>query len=192
MNRSSTVFWVSVTILFCLGAFYTASVKKEIGKARGGHATIGNGAVVKLVKVVDGDTIQAVQEGEDPAIIRILGIKSFDAKIEKDVMSPYARAATESLQRTLEDRPIRVSLNSTPKDRYGRYIATLYVDDQDVGLHLVKEGLVLVYTVYTFPAMSLYLEQQDLARAKRRGFWANNDASARALTLSKAWQRRTD
>jgi endonuclease YncB( thermonuclease family) len=64
------------------------------------------------------------------------------------------------------------------------------VEDQDVGLRLVKEGLVLVYTVYPFPAMSLYLEQQELARAQRKGLWANNDVSARALALARAWQQR--
>jgi endonuclease YncB( thermonuclease family) len=83
-------------------------------------------------------------------------------------------------------------LNSTPKDRHGRYLATLYVENQDIGLRLIREGLVLAYTVYPFPAMSLYLQEQDLAQAGRKGLWANTDVTARALALIKEWQRGTE
>jgi micrococcal nuclease len=133
-----------------------------------------------------------VQEGEKPANVRILGIKSFDTKVEKDIITPYGQAAIDSLERLVVDRPIRVMLNSTPKDRYGRYIATLYVDNQDLGLKLIKEGLALAYTVYPFPAMSLYLQEQELARAGRKGLWANKDVAARALALINEWQRKTE
>jgi endonuclease YncB( thermonuclease family) len=89
------------------------------------------------------------------------------------------------------DRPVRVVLNATPKDRHGRFLATLYADDQDVGLGLVRQGLALVYTVYPFPAMQFYLQEQDLARAGRRGLWASEEVSDRALALSREWQRQT-
>jgi endonuclease YncB( thermonuclease family) len=91
----------------------------------------------------------------------------------------------------MTDRPVRVLLHSTPKDRYGRTIETLYVDDQDIGLRLIKEGLAMVYTVYPFPGMSLYLQEQELARAGRRGLWANSEATSRALALIREWQGRS-
>ncbi|HBA55501.1 MAG: thermonuclease family protein [Syntrophorhabdus aromaticivorans] len=92
----------------------------------------------------------------------------------------------------MADRPIRVMLHSTPKDRYGRYIASLYVDNQDLGLKLIREGLVLAYIVYPFPTMSLYLQEQGLARSGHKGLWANKDVTARALALMSEWQRRTE
>jgi endonuclease YncB( thermonuclease family) len=79
-------------------------------------------------------------------------------------------------------------LNSTPKDRYGRYLATLYTDNQDVGLRLVRDGLALVYTVYPFSAMSIYLREQEGARTARRGFWANTEVADRAKVLIAQWQ----
>ena len=192
MERSSALFWGIILVLLTASFFYGVGAQKEISKGRMAEGKIENGGIVKLVRVVDGDSLMVVQEGEKPANVRILGIKSFDAKIEKDIVSPYGQAAIDSLERRLDQRPIRVMLGSSPKDRYGRYVATLYVDNQDIALKLISDGLALAYTVYPFPAMSLYLQEQELARAGRRGLWANKDVAARALALINEWQRRTE
>lgn len=188
VDRRSAFFWGVIVLLFSSAAFYSFSVRQEMGKLHTTDAKIESGAIVTLVRVVDGDAVSVAQEGQGPTNVRLLGIKSFDGKIEKDITTPYAQAAMDALNRLLANRPVRVMLHTTPKDRNGRFIATLYVDDQDIALRLVKEGLVLVYTVYPFPAMSLYLEQQELARARRKGLWANTDVSGRALALMGAWR----
>jgi micrococcal nuclease len=192
MDRSSGLFWGTIMALLAAAVFYTVGVQGEVLKGRKAEGKIENGTIARLVRVVDGDMLVIVQEGEKPANVRILGIKSFDTKVEKDIITPYGQAAIDSLERLMVDRPIRVMLNITPKDRYDRYIATLYVDNQDLGLKLIKEGLALAYTVYPFPAMSLYLQEQELARAGRKGLWANKDVAARALALINEWQRKTE
>lgn len=191
-NRSSKIFWISIIVLFACTAFYSISVYKERSKIRTSQLTIENGAVLRLAKVVDGDSVLLTMEDGSPVPVRILGIKSFDSKIEKDVVTPFSHAAVQTLERLMQGRPVRLMLAGSSKDRFGRYIASLFVDDHDIGLHLVKEGLVIVYTVYPFPAMSLYLEQQDLARARRRGLWANADATDRAVALARAWQGKKE
>jgi micrococcal nuclease len=192
MDRSSTLFWGAIALLFSCSAFYSFSVGQEMKKLHTKEAKIENGSIVALVKVVDGDAVVVTLEGQGSVIVRLLGIKSFDAKIEKDVTTPYAQAAMDALNRLLADKPVRVMLNAPPKDRSGRFIATLFVDDQDIALRLVKEGLVLVYPVYPFPAMSLYLEQQELAKAARRGLWSNSDVSGRAFALMDEWRRQRE
>jgi micrococcal nuclease len=192
MDRSSGLFWGTIVALLAAALCYAAGAHREVLKGRKAEGKIENGSIVKLVRVVDGDSLIVVQEGEKPANVRILGIKSFDAKVEKDVITPYGQAAIDTLEKLMVDRPVRVMLDNTPKDRYSRYIATLYVDNQDLGLKLIKEGLALAYTVYPFPAMSLYLQEQELARAGRKGLWANKDVEARALALINEWQRRTE
>jgi endonuclease YncB( thermonuclease family) len=187
-DAQTLLFWGCVTVLLCTSLFYGYSVEKVRRSVMKSEGKIENGNIVRLVRVIDGDTVAVAQGGEKTALVRILGIKSFDATFEKDMVAPFGRAAIDSLLRIMSDRPVRVLLHSTPKDRHGRYLAMLYVDDQDVGLHLIKEGLALVYTVYPFPAMSLYLEQQDLARAGRLGLWANSEITSRALALLREWQ----
>jgi micrococcal nuclease len=190
-DLQTLLFWGCVTLLLGASVFYGLSVEKIRRGTIKSEGKIDSGGIVRLVGVIDGDTVTVAEEGRNPAALRILGIKALDASIEKDVVASFGQAAIDTLQRLMADRPVRVLLHSTPKDRYGRYIATLYVDDQDIGLRLIKEGLAVVYTVYPFPAMSLYLQEQELARAGRRGLWANSEVSSRALALINAWQGRS-
>ena len=185
------LFWGCIAVLLGASLFYGVSVEQVRRSVTKSGGKIDSGSIVSLVRVIDGDTVLVAQSDQQPVLVRILGIKAFDASIAKDVAAPYGQATIDTLSRSLKDRPIRVLLHATPKDKHGRYIAMLYVEDQDIGLRLVKDGLVLVYTVHPFPAMSLYLQEQDLARAGRRGFWANAEVTARALALLNEWRGRT-
>lgn len=182
------LFWGCITFLLGASLFYGLSVESMRRSIFKNEGKVDSGNVVSLLSVIDGDTVRVAQEGQQPVSVRILGIKAFEAGIAKDVVAPYGQAAIDTLQRLMANNPVRVLLHSTPKDKHGRYIATLYVDDQDIGLRLVKEGLAMVYTVYPFPAMSFYLQEQELARAGRRGLWANTDVATRALALIREWQ----
>ena len=190
-DMQTTLFWGCIALLLSASIFYGFNANRMRRSMLGSEGKVSSGDVVMLERVIDGDSVTVAQEGQKPAAIRILGIKAFEASIEKDVVAPYGQAAVDTLKRLMANRPVRILLHSTPKDRYGRYIAMLYVDDQDIGLRLVKEGLALVYTVYPFQAMSFYLQEQEAARAGRRGLWANNEVTSRALALIREWQGRS-
>jgi len=190
-DLQTTLFWGCIALLLSASLFYGINASRMRRGMLGSEGKVNSGDIVTLERVIDGDSLTVVLEGQKPASIRILGIKSFEASIEKDVVAPYGQAAVDTLNRLLSNRPLRVLLHSTPKDRFGRYIAMLYVDDQDIGLRMIKEGLALVFTVYPFPAMSFYLQEQELARAGRRGLWANAEVTSRALALIREWQGRS-
>lgn len=190
MDRRTFTFWAIISLLVGASAFFGISAEQQRRSVQAAGGKIESGDLVRLVRVIDGDSILAGREGQTPVTIRLVGIKSFDAKVEKDVVTPFAQAAIENIQRNLADRPVRVMLHATPKDRHGRYLATLFVDDEDVALRLVRQGLALVYTVYPFPAMQNYLQEQEQARAGRRGLWSNATATERALALIREWRNQ--
>lgn len=190
-DLQTTLFWGCIALLLSASLFYGVNADRMRRSMLGGDGKVSSGDIVTLERVIDGDTVTVVQQGQKPASIRILGIKAFDAGIEKDVVAPYGQAAIDTLLRLMTNQPVRVLLHTTPKDRFGRYIAMLYVDEQDIGLRLIREGLALVYAVYPFPAMSFYLQEQELSRAARRGLWANAEVAARALALIREWQGRS-
>lgn len=190
MDRRTFAFWSIIAVLVGASVFYGIGAERQRRSLQAGAGKLESGDLVRLVRVIDGDSILAAREGQPPATIRLVGIKTFDAKVAKDVVTPFAQAAIESLQRGMADRPIRVMLHSTPKDRYGRYLATLLVDDEDVAIRLVRNGLALVYTVYPFPAMQSYLQEQERARAGRRGLWSNTTATERSLALIREWRNQ--
>ena len=190
MNRSTGLFWGFIVLLASASIHFGIGAYTQQIAIRGQDGKIENGSIVHLVRVVDGDTLLVAEEGQKPAHVRILGIKSFDAKIEKDVVSPYAKAAFETLERMLGNKPLRIMLQNGAKDRFGRYVGTIYADDHDVGLSMIEQGLVMAYTVYPFAAMTVYVQAQDGAKKMRRGLWASSDASERAAALIKEWQRQ--
>lgn len=188
MDRTPLTFWSLIALLLSASLFYGLSAEKMRRNVQAGGGKIDSGDLVRLVKVIDGDTVQVAREGQAPVTARLIGIKSFDAKVEKDVVTPFGQAAREALQRVMADKPVRVMLNATPKDKHGRYLATLYADDRDIALYLIRNGLVLVYTVYPFPSLQMYLQEQERARAGRRGLWSNAAATERALAMMSEWR----
>lgn len=191
MDRITVLFWTVICVLLSASTFYGFSAARQGSQMHQAEGTIESGDLVRLIKVLDGDTLQAAKDGEEPVTIRLVGIKSFETKIEKDALSPYAQASVDWLRQRLTDKALRVLLNTaTPKDRNGRYLATLYVEDEDVALQLIRQGLVLVYTVYPIPAMPIYLQQQSQARTAKAGVWSSRQASERAQALIDAWHHQ--
>jgi micrococcal nuclease len=180
IDPGTQVFWSLIVVLLTLAAVYGVQAEAMRRGFQAADGKIASGDTVHLVKVIDGDTLLVGREGAKPVTIRMIGIRSTDDKVEKDVLSPFARMAKEEVQHLTEGQAMRVELDATPKDRRGRWLASLFVGPDDVALSLVKRGLALVQTAYPFPAMPLYLQQQGVARAARRGLWGNAAAAAHA------------
>lgn len=189
MDRGTRVFWGLVVALLGASAYFGANAEHRRREVQRGEASVSTGAIVRLSRVVDGDTVLVQTDAGGSVAVRILGIKSFDPSGDKDPSARAGQAAVAALRKMLEDKPIRVLLNAEPKDKHGRTIATLFVDDKDVGLTLLKQGLVMAYPVFPFPALTIYLEEQEAARADRRGLWADAEAARRADLLLAEWRK---
>lgn len=190
MDRLTVTFWLVISVLAGSSVFYGVGAETQRRSAQQAEGKLDNGDVVSLVKAIDGDTILVKKQGQENTTVRILGIKAFEAKIERDATAVFGQAAIDEMGKILADKTIRVLLHSPPKDRFGRSIATLFVDDRDLGLALIGEGLVLVYSVYPFPSLPIYLREQEAARAARKGLWANTEVAARADALIRDWRKQ--
>jgi micrococcal nuclease len=189
--RRISWFWVLVGTLLAASALFAYNVERQRQSVQTAGVSLKNDAIVSVASVVDGDTVVVKTETGDSVSVRIVGIKAFKAGSGIESTDRFGKAAVEAIQRATENRPVRVVLNAQPKDKYGRTLATLIVDDQDLALGLVSKGLVLVYTVYPFPAMALYLREREAARGARRGLWGDSAVVARADLLEQEWRTET-
>ena len=105
----------------------------------------------KCTNVIDGDTIDAdVDLGFDVWIktrFRLLGIDTPETYGVKKESAEYA-AGMLAKARTTELMLGKLITVVTEKDRtekYGRYLATVYVDGVNVNETLIKEGLAKIY-----------------------------------------------
>lgn len=189
MDRGTRIFWAAITVLLSAALFFGVSAERKrsaLTKSAGGLVT---GDLATLVSVNDGDTVVLANGAGDNVVVRILGIKAFEETTGRDTAAKYGELGVTQLKRMLEHHAIRVLIANPAKDKHGRTLATLYVDDRDVGLQLVRDGLVLVYTAFPFSGMQRYLEEQDRAHAERKGLWADPAATTRAERLLEAWRK---
>ena len=190
MERATVIFWSLVTLLLGASAFYGVNAWRFTAANQQKDAVLANGDVVRLVSVLDGDTLVVNKEGQGNTTVRLLGIKTFESKHGKDEAALHGRAAEEAVKRAVGENPLRVLLNSPPKDRYGRTLANLYSGGEDIGLALVAQGNALVHTVYPFANMPVYLQSQAAARKQKLGIWGDPTVVERAEGLIREWARQ--
>ncbi len=189
MERATLLFWTLVAALLGAAGFYGSQVWQFQAAQQQRDGALASGDVVTLKTVLDGDTVVVAKDGVGQTTVRLLGIKAFETKAAKDDAAVHGRAAEDALRRLATDQPLRVLLNTPPKDRHGRTLATLYVGGEDIGMTLVARGHALAYTVYPFAQMSAYLQAQAAAKAQRLGLWADPAVVERAEGLIREWAR---
>ena len=115
-----------------------------------------------VIRIIDGDTVEVMGKGRKPFTVRLQGI---DAP-EKG--QRYAKKSKQALSRLVYKKIVR--LEGTKRDRYGRTLARLYVDDMDVSAKMVEQGAAWVYRRYTRD--SILYQAEAVAKENKRGLWA--------------------
>ena len=192
MDRGTRGFWALIGVLVGSAFYFGSNAEARRRAVQKSAGTLATGDVAHLDRVIDGDTLLLRNPAGESVAVRVLGIKAFDPKPDKDPASRFGKSAIDEIEKVAREEPIRVMLHSTPQDKHGRTIATLFVEDKDLGLTLVKKGLALVYTPYPFPSMPLYLTEQETAQAKKQGLWADGEIAKRADLLAREWRRESE
>lgn len=118
-------------------------------------------------RIVDGDTVE-LANGD---VVRLIGIDA------PEKTQPYYKEIMDEL-RKLEGKTIRMEKDKTNKDRYGRYLRYVFLDDHFVNLELLQGGLAYVYIVSPDKKYEReFLEAESVARANEAGIWAKSDYS---------------
>jgi micrococcal nuclease len=118
--------------------------------------------LASVIGISDGDTLTVLHERQ-PIKIRIAEIDAPEKK------QPFGTRSKQSLSDLCFGKQAEVTPQK--KDRYGRTIARVKCDGNDVSVHQVQAGMAWVYDRYATDR-SLYL-LQDLARAGGLGLWAD-------------------
>jgi endonuclease YncB( thermonuclease family) len=127
-----------------------------------------------LDRTIDGDTA-SLTNGSRTVRIRLECIDADERS------QPYGRRATQALEAFLHDKTIDVQVDGD--DRYGRLVAMLMVNGQNINLAMVASGMAFVYPRYCHRPE--FYAAEAAARAGRVGVWADDDPE-RPWTWRKA------
>lgn len=127
-----------------------------------------NEQLIKVVRVIDGDTIIL----ENGKTVRYIGIDTPELRTKKGKPECYAYEAKKKNEALVLGKKVRLEKDVSETDKYGRLLRYVYVDGVFVNEYLVKEGYA---TVLTYPPdvayANLFLVAQQDARENNRGLW---------------------
>jgi micrococcal nuclease len=155
-------------IILCIPAI---SCNSRSGKRLGGQET---STYYSVTKVVDGDTFwidNGTSEGEK---IRLIGVDAPESrKTGKKDIGYFGLEAKKYLTGLLDRAKIRLEYDVGKKDRYGRTLAYVYLENGVfLNEELIKEGYAMVMTV---PPNVKFAEHfvtlQAEARESKKGLW---------------------
>jgi micrococcal nuclease len=140
-----------------------------------------------VVRVIDGDTIEAAIAGETFAV-RYIGIDTPETKAPNtpvEFMGPQAAAANGGL---VDGKTIYLERDVSETDQFGRLLRYVWLDRGDQGwllvnLRLVERGFA---QISTFPPnvkyQDLFLAAQQTARESSAGLWGDAPTVGPAAT----------
>lgn len=124
-----------------------------------------------VMKVVDGDTI-ILDNGE---VIRYIGIDTPEISVPVTALECYGPEATNKNKELVEGKKVRLVRDIKNRDKHGRLLRYVYVDDSDifVNLALAREGYARILMIYPNISYAREIEiAAEKARAGQRGVWS--------------------
>jgi micrococcal nuclease len=119
--------------------------------------------VARAVAVHDGDTVSVLRFGHERIRIRLEGVDC------PELRQAYGRRAKRATADLVFGREVTVV--PVDEDAYGRLVARIRVDGEDVALTLVRRGLAWQYRRYSHDRA--LADAERAARAARIGLWAD-------------------
>ena len=127
-------------------------------------------------KVVDGDTIEVLIEGEKKTV-RLLGVDTPETKDPRKSVQCFGKEASNKTKNLPTGKEVVLQKDVSEVDKYGRLLRfvylplpggqTLFVDD-----YLIREGFARVLTIPPdVKYATQFLEAQRRAREANKGLW---------------------
>lgn len=123
-----------------------------------------------VTRVVDGDTL-FVELGGRLEVVRYLGINT--PRIEHPLYGPgpYALLAREANRRLVEGKWVFLGFEGSVRDRDGRLLAYIWVNDVLVNALLVHRGYAETAAASTAGYVEYFASLEEGARRDARGLW---------------------
>lgn len=155
-------------ILFLFTAFQSANAGGIPGALAGILSTLNREIQGKVIRVLDGDTIEVLQDKQDKKPVRIR-LANIDAPEKKQA---FGRWSANQLKALLAAQPVTVTY--TQRDRYGRIIGRVFTTNgTDASRFMVKSGAAWVYERYNADESLPALQRE--AQEQKRGLWTDSN-----------------
>lgn len=128
------------------------------------------GREYQLERVVDGDTLLLANR----ARVRLIGVDTPETVQPGHPVEPWGPEATAFTRAFTERGTVRLQLDRERKDRYGRFLAYVWVDGRMLNEELLRAGLARAKLGYPYSeAMKRRFRRAEReAKEHQRGIWS--------------------
>jgi micrococcal nuclease len=168
MNK--TVLSLLALLIIILGNYFLqedfkAFLISDISSVLESSSVTTNSDFYKVIKVVDGDTID-LETGDT---VRLIGIDTPEVYFGAEC---YGNEASEFMKNLLEGKYVTLEKDVSETDKYGRLLRYVYLEGDSINETLVKEGYAFSSA---YPPDIKYQDKLDsleqLARNSNLGLW---------------------
>lgn len=143
----------------------------------------------KVVKVVDGDTIDILLDGKTERL-RLIGINTPEVVDPRKTVECFGREASDNAKKLLSGQEVRIEADPSQgdRDKYGRLLR--YVWQRDglfYNLEAIKDGYAYEYT-YQLPYIYQpeFKAAQKYAEENKLGLWADGACGEKNINTAAA------
>ena len=144
----------------------------------------------QVIRIVDGDTI-VIKYGGKYEKVRMLCVNTPESvHPDKKQNIPMGKVASRYTQKNLIGKSVDLEFEIKKlRGNYGRLLAYVFVDGQNLNLDLVRQGLSPYYTKYgeseKYDAEFRVAEKQ--ARKEKLNIWGDPELTKKYLRLKSKW-----
>ncbi|MBI5411828.1 lamin tail domain-containing protein [Candidatus Peregrinibacteria bacterium] len=141
-----------------------------------GQNFLDEGMEAQVLRIIDGDTFQAMWEGRKTDV-RLIGVDTPETVHPYQEVQRYGQEASDHLKKLLTDRIVTLKFDETQRDKYGRLLAYVYLDGRLLNADLIEQGFGYAYTRFPFKMKEEFVTLQQKAEEGRMGLWKDAIAS---------------
>ena len=149
---------------------------KNFNRIEKNHEESSNKIEVELVGTVDGDTAKFKMNGEQ-ITVRFLGIntkETVDPEIGEEAWGKEASNFTKEKLENATKIELEFDSSTDEKDKYNRYLAWIWVDDELLQNSLVESGLAENYMLKNnYKYAGILQESEENAKNNKLGIWSD-------------------
>ena len=135
----------------------------------------------RVQRVVDGDTLLLANR----AYVRLVGVDAPETVKPNHPIEPFGPEASQFARQFVDQArgTVRLQFDRERVDKYGRFLAYVWVGDRMLNEELVRAGLATAETGFRYaPSMkNRFRRAEDEAKAAGRGIWSLRAGTAGGL-----------
>lgn len=129
----------------------------------------------QVTHVVDGDTIDIIFNCKKERV-RLIGINTPETVDPRRPVQCFGKEASDKTKSLLSGATVRIETDPTQneRDKYGRLLAYIFLDDVNINKKLIEDGYAYEYTYgKAYKYKKEFKAVQTDAKEQKRGLWAD-------------------